>query len=63
MVNPLAVIIEQARHAVIDPTAPSAAAAAGSTARLLIPLSVTVALVIVTAWVYKRNYAMVAERL
>ena len=28
MMNPLAVIIEQARHAVIDPSAPSAAAAA-----------------------------------
>jgi ABC-2 type transport system permease protein len=63
MMNPLAVTIEQARHAVIDPSAPSAAAAAGGAARLLIPLAITVALVAVSFWLYRRNEAMVAERL
>jgi ABC-2 type transport system permease protein len=63
MMNPLAVIIEQARHAVIDPSAPSAAAAAGGSARLLIPLAITGLLVAISLVVYRRNEAMVAERL
>ena len=46
MMNPLAVIIEQARHAVIDPSAPSAAAAIGGARRLLIPLGIAVALLV-----------------
>ena len=40
MTNPLAAIIEQARHAVIDPSAPSAAASIGGAVKLLIPLAV-----------------------
>jgi ABC-2 type transport system permease protein len=63
MMNPLAVIIEQARHAVIDSSAPSAAAAAGGAVRLLIPIGLTVLLVSASAWVYGRNEAMIAERL
>jgi ABC-2 type transport system permease protein len=63
MMNPIAVIIEQARHAVIDPSAPSAAAAAGSSARLLIPIALTGLLVAVSLFAYRRNEAMIAERL
>jgi ABC-2 type transport system permease protein len=63
MMNPLAVLIEQARHAIIDPSAPSAAAAAGGAARLLIPLAITLALVAVSLLVYRRNERMIAERL
>lgn len=63
MMNPIAVIIEQARHAVIDPSAPSAAAAAGSAARLLIPIALTGLLVAVSLFAYRRNEAMIAERL
>ena len=40
MCNPLAVIVQQARHAIIDPGAPSAAAAIGGAPRLLIPLAI-----------------------
>ena len=39
MCNPLAVIVQQARHAIIDPTAPSAAEAIGGAVWLLIPLA------------------------
>ena len=63
MANPIAVIIEQARHAVIDSSAPTAAAAAGGSARLLIPLGLTVLLVAISAALYRRNEEMVAERL
>ena len=46
MLNPLAVVIEQARHALIDPAAPTAAQAAGGTLRLVIPIGFSVALFI-----------------
>ena len=38
MCSPLAVIVQQTRHAIIDPTAPNAAEAIGGGARLLIPI-------------------------
>ena len=38
MCNPLAVIVQQMRHAIIDPSAPSAAEAIGGAVWLLIPL-------------------------
>jgi ABC-2 type transport system permease protein len=63
MLNPLAVIIEQARHAIIDPGAPSAAAAAGGAARLLIPLAIVGGLLVISAWLYKRTAPDIAERL
>jgi ABC-2 type transport system permease protein len=63
MANPLAAIIEQARHAVIDPSAPSAAAASGGTARLLIPVGITVALLVVSYALYRRSKSSIAERL
>jgi ABC-2 type transport system permease protein len=63
MLNPLAVIIEQARHAVIDPTAPSAAEAIGADALLLVPLGITVALLVTAVTVYRRAAPTLAERL
>lgn len=63
MLNPLAAIIEQARHAVIDPSAPTAAAAAGGTARLLIPLAITVAVLVASFVLYRRAAPTLAERL
>jgi ABC-2 type transport system permease protein len=49
MLNPLAGILEQFRHAVIDPAAPSAAEAAGGAAWLLVPLGI-VALAVAVGW-------------
>jgi ABC-2 type transport system permease protein len=63
MLNPLAAMIEQARHAVIDPSAPSAAEAIGGDARLLIPLGITVALFVIAVSVYRRAAPTLAERL
>ena len=40
MMNPFAAILQQVRHAVIDPGAPSAAAAAGGGLRLLVPAAI-----------------------
>lgn len=63
MCNPLATIIEQARHAVIDPGAPSAAGAVGGWAMLVIPVGISIAL-IVTGWVvFTRAAPDLAERL
>ncbi len=42
MANPIASIVTQWRHAVIDPAAPTAAEAIGGGARLLIPLAIVV---------------------
>lgn len=63
MLNPLAAILEQFRHAVIDPAAPSAADAAGGAAWLLVPLAI-VALVVVIGWrVFDHAAPRIAEDL
>jgi ABC-2 type transport system permease protein len=63
MLNPLAVVIEQARHAVIDPSAPSAASAAGGAGRLLLPLAITGLVVALSTYLYRRAAPTIAERL
>jgi ABC-2 type transport system permease protein len=63
MANPIAAIIEQARHAVIDPSAPSAAAASGGAVRLLIPLAIVVLVLGLSLELYRRWRATLAERL
>jgi ABC-2 type transport system permease protein len=61
--NPVAVILEQFRHAVIDPGAPTAAAAAGGTVRLLVPLGILVAAVLIGYRVFDRAAPRIAEEL
>ena len=63
MCNPLATIIEQARHAVVDPNAPSAASAIGGTARLAIPAAVVLLSVAVGFWLFNRAAPRIAEEL
>jgi ABC-2 type transport system permease protein len=63
MCNPLAAILEQVRHAVIDPTAPSAAEAIGGAGRLLIPGSLVVGLFVLGLWVFNREAPRIAEEL
>ena len=63
MCNPLAAILEQVRHAVIDPTAPSAAQAIGGAERLLIPAGIIVGLFVLGMWVFNREAARIAEEL
>jgi ABC-2 type transport system permease protein len=63
MANPLAAVLTQMRHALIDPEAPTAAAAIGGGARLLIPLAVVVAVFSLGAWVFAREAPRIAEDL
>ena len=63
MLNPLAAILEQYRHAVIDPNAPTAAEAAGGAVWLLVPLGLIVAAVLVGWRVFDRAAPRIAEDL
>jgi ABC-2 type transport system permease protein len=63
MCNPFAAILQQFRHAVIDPRNPSAAEAIGGNARLLIPLGL-IALIAVAGFRYfDRKAPRIAEEL
>ena len=63
MINPLAVIFEQARVWIIDPTAPDAAEAAGGVAAL-IPAALIFVAVCVLGWrVFTREAPRIAEAL
>ena len=63
MCSPLAVIVQQARHAIIDPAAPSAAEAIGGAPYLLIPLGITVAVCILGYVIFDRSATHIAEEL
>ena len=63
MFNPLAVIVQQLRHAVFDPTAPSATAAAGAPWHLAVPIALTFGLFVLGFWVFNRTAPSVAEDL
>lgn len=62
LVNPLATIFTEARHALIDPDAPSAAAVAGGAPFLVVPLAISAALLAVGVWVFRRESPRAAER-
>ncbi len=61
--NPLAALIQQARHALIDPSHPSAAAAIGGGERLLVPVAITLALFAWGYWLFDREAPRIAEQL
>lgn len=63
MVNPLAAIVQEARHAIVGSSQPSAAEAIGGEARLLIPLGITVAVGVVGCWLFARLAARTVEEL
>jgi ABC-2 type transport system permease protein len=63
MLNPLAVVIVEARHALIDPSAPTAAEAAGGVGWLVIPLAFSAALVAAGLWLYQTRGRLLAERI
>jgi ABC-2 type transport system permease protein len=63
MYNPLAVVVEQMRHSVFDPGAPSAAEAIGGWLQLCVPIGLTFALFVVGFWVFNRSAPEVAEHL
>jgi ABC-2 type transport system permease protein len=63
MLNPLAVIFQQFRHAIITPATPSAGEALGSWAALIAPLAIVVVIFVVGFAVFNRAAAKIAENL
>jgi ABC-2 type transport system permease protein len=63
MCNPFAVILQQARHALIAPSHPSAAEAIGDPALLLIPLAIAVLVFVAGYNRFKRTAPRIAEAL
>jgi ABC-2 type transport system permease protein len=61
MLNPFAAILQQARHAMIDPSHPSAADAAGGAVNLLVPAAIALVIVLIGAQVFRRGAPRVAE--
>jgi ABC-2 type transport system permease protein len=61
--NPLASILTQMRHAVLDPTAPSSAEVIGSELRLLIPLGLVALVFCLGLWTFNREAPRIAENL
>jgi ABC-2 type transport system permease protein len=63
MLNPLAVLVQQFRHAFITHGTPSAEALLGSYAALLAPLAIIAAVFVLGFWVFNRIAPRVAEDL
>lgn len=63
MANPVAVIVQQWRHAILDPSAPSAATAAGGWLPLLIPAAIAIAVVGFGFFLFNRIAPRIAEEL
>jgi ABC-2 type transport system permease protein len=63
LTNPIASVLTQMRHAVVDDGAPTAAAAIGGTPRLLIPLGIVLVIFALGAWAFAREAPHVAENL
>jgi ABC-2 type transport system permease protein len=63
MLNPLAGIFQQMRHAVVTHTTPSAAQALGGWAALLEPIAIVFAVFALGFWVFNRSAPHVAEDL
>jgi ABC-2 type transport system permease protein len=61
--NPLAAVAQQARHAMIDSGAPTAAQAIGGGVRLLIPIAITIAAAAFGFWLFNREAPRIAEEL
>jgi ABC-2 type transport system permease protein len=63
MLNPLAVVFQQFRHAIVTPDTPSAGQALGSWVSLLEPLTIVVLVFALGFWVFNRSAPQVAENL
>ena len=61
--SPLTAIFTQMRHALIDPSAPTAGEAIGGDVYLLIPLAIVAALFALGLWVFTREAPRIAEDL
>lgn len=63
MVNPLAAIVQQARHAIVGDSQPSAAEAIGGAPRLILPALLIAAAFAGGVWLFTRAAAQTAEEL
>ncbi len=63
MLNPLAVVFQQFRHAMITHATPSAGEALGSWAALIWPVAIVLAVFALGFWVFNRAAPLVAENL
>jgi ABC-2 type transport system permease protein len=63
VLTPFAAILTQLRHALIDPSAPTAAEVAGGTVYMLIPIGITFGLLALGIAVFRRESPRLAERL
>jgi ABC-2 type transport system permease protein len=61
--NPLATILVQSRHSLIDDTAPNAWDAAGGMVYMLIPAAIAIGVVVLGFWVFNREAPRIAEEL
>jgi ABC-2 type transport system permease protein len=61
--NPFAAVLEQSRHAIVDPSYESTASAMGSAAWLLVPLAIVAVVVAVGYVVFSRAAPRIAEEL
>jgi ABC-2 type transport system permease protein len=63
MCNPLAIVIEQIRHTMIDPSAPTPTEVLGDGWLLLVPISIVVAACAIGYRVFDREAPRIAEEL
>jgi ABC-2 type transport system permease protein len=63
LLNPIATVLTQVRHAVVDPGAPTVSALLGGTAWLLIPLALSALVLGLGIWVFAREAPRLAENL
>lgn len=61
--NPIAAILTQMRHAIIDPSAPDIATAIGGGVRVLIPLGLIAGVFALGLWAFNREAPRIAENL
>jgi ABC-2 type transport system permease protein len=63
MLNPIAAVMQEFRHVVIDPAAPSAADVIGEPALLLVPAAIVLGTLALGLWVFAREAPRIAEEL
>jgi ABC-2 type transport system permease protein len=63
LLNPIAAVLTQVRHAVVDPTAPTVSALLGGAVWLLVPLAIAALVFTLGVWVFARESPRIAENL